>query len=348
VNVLVTGSTGFIGARLCRALVESGHRVRAFHRPSSTLRLLDGLDVEHALGDLSLPETVQAAMQGIEAVFHAAAWMGGSEPGRLYAVTVEGTRTVMQAALKAGVKRLVHTSSVAALGVPGLHSPTLLNEYHTWNYRPEYYPYGYAKYLAELEVQKGVAQGLDAVIVNPSLVFGPGDIYRQSKSIVNLVASRRLSVAVEGGINAVHLADVVGGHLAALERGRTGERYILGGENLTHLELLQRIAQVVGAPPPSMTLPARLLRSLSGPAGLLQSFLDLPVSADILHLAGYFFYYDMRKAQVELGLPEPRPITDAIREAFLWFSPSGKPVSVHQDTIPLSGPPPEETEPKNK
>ena len=338
-NMLVTGSTGFIGARLCRALVEGGHRVRAFHRPSSTLRLLDGLEVEHALGDLTQPETVQAAMQGIEVVFHAAAWMGGNEPGRLYSVTVEGTRTVIQAALKAGVKRLVHTSSVAALGVPELHPASLLNENHTWNYRPDYYPYGYAKYLAELEVQKGVAQGLDAVIVNPSLVFGPGDIYRQSKSIVNMVASRRLSVAVEGGINVVHLADVVDGHLAAFERGRTGERYILGGENLTHLELLQRIAQIAGVPPPSMSLPAGLLRAMSGPARLLQTFLDLPVSADIFNLAGYFFFYDLRKAQVELGLPEPRPVAEAIREAFLWFSPSGRPVSVHQNTIPLGGPP---------
>jgi dihydroflavonol-4-reductase len=252
----------------------------------------------------------------------------------------------MQAALKAGVKRLVHTSSVAALGVPELYQPALVNENHTWNYRPDYYPYGYAKYLAELEVQKGVAQGLDAVIVNPSLVFGSGDIYRQSRSIVNLVASRRLSVAVEGGINVVHVADVIDGHLAALERGRTGERYILGGENLSHLELLQGIAQIVGVTPPSMSLPAGLLRALSGPARLLQAFLDLPVSADILHLAGYFFFYDLRKAQVELLTSEPRPVAEAIREAFHWFTPSGRPVSVHQNTIPLSGPPRDEHGPK--
>ena len=118
-------------------------------------------------------------MQGIEVVFHAAAWMGGhDQPGRQYAVTVEGTRNMLQAARKAGVRRVVHTSSVAALGVPDAarqpNEAQLMNENHTWNYRPDYYPYGYAKYLAELEVQKAVAQGLDVVIVNPTLVFGAG------------------------------------------------------------------------------------------------------------------------------------------------------------------------------
>src|SRR5512142_1632231 len=124
-NVLVTGSTGFLGAQLCRELLAQGHLVRAFHRASSPMRLLEGLEVEHALGDLTQPETIQAAMEGIEAVFHTAAWMGGhDQPGRQYAVTVEGTRNVMQAARKAGVKRVIHTSSAAALGVPrDLHNP---------------------------------------------------------------------------------------------------------------------------------------------------------------------------------------------------------------------------------
>jgi dihydroflavonol-4-reductase len=318
-KILVTGSTGFIGASLCRALLDAGHQVHAFHRATSSLRLLDGLDVEHVIGDLTQPETIQDAMVGIEAVFHAAAWMGDSEPGKLYSITVEGTREVVQAARKAGVQRFVHTSSVAALGVPTLGLTSLLNETHTWNFRPDYYPYGYAKYLAELEVQKAVAQGLNAVIVNPTLVFGPGDIYRQSKSVVNQVATRKLAVAVEGGINAVHIADVVAGELAAFERGKTGERYILGGENLTLLELIQTIARATSVPVPAMVLPARLVRALSGPIGLLHNFLDLPVTVDVLHLAGYYFYYDTRKAQVDLGLPEPLPAEEAIRAAYNWF-----------------------------
>jgi dihydroflavonol-4-reductase len=318
-RALVTGSTGFIGSQLCRGLIEAGHNVRAFHRSSSTLRLLEGLDVEHAVGDLTQPATLQSAMQDMEVVFHAAAWMGSSEAGRLYAVTVEGTRDLLAAARKAGVQRVVHTSSAAALGVPENGAATLLNENHTWNWRPDYYPYGYAKYLAELQVQKAVAQGLDVVIVNPSVVFGAGDIHRQAQSIISQVAGRKLGVAVEGGVNAVHIGDVVAGHLAALERGKTGERYILGGENLTFLELLEKIAKVVGAPAPNLVLPAGLVRAAGGLAGLLHNFLDLPISPELFHMAGYYFYYDTRKAQVELGLPPPRPVEEAIAEAVEWF-----------------------------
>lgn len=322
-KVLVTGSTGFIGSHLCRGLVERGHSVRAFHRPTSKLRLLDGLDVEHALGDLTQPETLSTAMEGIEAVFHAAAWMGGPEQGgRQYAVTVEGTRSLLQAALHGGVRRVVHTSSVAALGIPDAYGDpsALLDERHTWNYRPDLYPYGYAKYLAELEVQKAVALGLDAVIVNPSLVFGAGDLYRQAQSLITQVAERRLAVGIEGGINCVHIADVVAGHLAALERGATGERTILGGENLTHMQLLALIAEVTGVPAPNQVLPTRLLRAAAGPAELLQSFLHLPVAANLLRLAGNYFFYDTRKMQTELGIESTRPVRDAIAEAHAWFN----------------------------
>lgn len=323
---LVTGSTGFVGAHVVHGLLERGYRVRAFHRATSLMRLLDGLEVEHAIGDLTQPETIQAAMEGVDVVFHAAAWMGGSSPaGRQYAVTVEGTRDVLAAARAAGVRRVVHTSSVAALGVPNEISDGvtgLMNESHTWNFRPDFYPYGYAKYLAELEVQKAVASGLDAVIVNPSLVFGGGDVYRQSGSIITQVAERRITVAIEGGVNCVHIDDVVAGHLAALERGATGERYILGGENLSILELLSLIAEVTGVPAPNLVLPGWLVRSLGGPAHLLQGFLNVPISIDLLRLAGYNFFYDRSKAETVLGLTNCRPVREAIEEAAAWFQPS--------------------------
>ena len=322
-NVLVTGSTGFVGSHLVRGLLSRGHRVRAFHRASSNLRQLEGMEVEHALGDLTQPDTLDAALQGIEVVFHAAAWMGGAEQGgRQYAVTVEGTRSLLQAARRAGVRRFIHTSSVAALGIPAGQNGSLelIDEAHSWNYRPDHYPYGYAKYLAELEVQKAVALGLDAVILNPSLVFGAGDVYRQAGSIIRQVAEKRVSVAIVGGVNCVHIADVVEGHMAALECGRTGERYILGSENLTHLELLRMIADVTGTAAPNLVLPTRLVRRLAGPARLMQSFLNLPVSADLLHMAGYFFFYDTRKADKEFGLAEHRPVREAIQEAYDWFT----------------------------
>ena len=206
-KILVTGSTGFIGAALCRALVMRGHSVRAFHRPTSNLLLLNDLPVEHVLGDMTQPETIQAAMQGMEAVFHTAATLGGGGrdlAGRMYTVTVEGTRTILRFAREAGVQRVVLTSSVAALGVPErfphgeMHAPVpVMNENHTWNLRPDYWPYGYAKYLAELEVQRAVAGGQDAVIVNPTVVFGAGDIYSAPNRLEASrdVSCRRLFVA---------------------------------------------------------------------------------------------------------------------------------------------------------
>ena len=318
-KILVTGSTGFIGSNLCRALVEAGHSVRAFHRPASSQRGLEGLPVEHVIGDLTQLETLEPAMAGVEAVFHVAAFMGGRQSGKAYAVTVEGTRAVARAALSARVSRLVHTSSVAALGIPETQQISLLDENHTWNYRPERYSYGYAKYLAELEIQKAITQGLDAVIVNPTLVFGPGDQYRKASSLVVQIARRKLTFATEGGINAVHLDDVVSGHIAALERGRSGHRYILGGENLTYLALLQIAARAAGVPAPSTVIPARVLHALAGPLSLFENFLSLPLPADLFYLAGYYFYYNLSKAASELDLPAPRPAEEAIHSALDWF-----------------------------
>ncbi|MBP7228100.1 MAG: NAD-dependent epimerase/dehydratase family protein [Longilinea sp.] len=325
-NVLVTGSTGFLGAALCHALVQAGHNVRAFHRPTSTLKLLEDLPgIEHALGDLTQPESILPAMQDIEIVFHCAAQLDHRRQpsGRMYAVTVEGTRAVLKAAQRAGVRRVLHTSSVAALGLPENNTPAPMNEHHSWNCRPHLWPYGYTKHLAEMEVQRAVAEGMDVVILNPSYIIGPGDIYRQSSSLLIQVAQQRLRLTTEGGLNVVHLQDVIAGHLAAMERGQRGERYILGGQNLQHTVLLQKIAQAAGVPAPNSLIPAGLLRSLSGPLSLLESFLDLPVSASLLRQAGLYFYYETRKAQVGLRLPPPRPIEDAITQALDWFARMG-------------------------
>ncbi len=324
-RVLVTGSTGFIGAALCRALLANGHQVRAFHRPTSNPRLLLDLPVEHALGDLSRPETLDDAAAGMEVVFHAAAQLGRSGEGlaRMYAITVEGTRALLQACRRAGVERLVYTSSVAALGVPekAPHAAgaMLMDENHSWNYRPDHWAYGYTKHLAEMEVQKAVAEGLDAVIVNPSYVLGAGDVYRQSSSLIVRVAQGRQPVLTEGGLNFVHLDDVVAGHLAALERGRTGERYILGGENLSIPKIVEKIAAVAGVSAPRVMLPPGLLRRLAIPLGWLEGFLDLPVPAQYFRQAGDYYYYDIRKAKDELGLLPPLPVDAAIRAAYEWF-----------------------------
>lgn len=329
-KALVTGATGFIGSHLCRALKARGWSVRAFHRPDSKLDGLQGLDVEHAAGDVTDIGSVERAMRGIEVVFHTAAKMGRSnKPQGMYTVTVEGTRNVLSAALRAGVRRVVHTSSVAALGVPleipttraGIHPEILcMDENHTWNFPSEWWRYGHAKYLAELEVQKAVARGLDVVITNPTVVIGPGDLNRISGNILIQVARGRVPVAVPGGLNVIHIQDVIRGHLLALERGKTGERYILGGENLPHLRFLQIAAAVTGARPPIFTVPAGLARSVAAAidlTGRIGSF--FPVGSASLRRAGYFFYYDTGKAEGQLGLQASLSVHQAVEDACRWF-----------------------------
>jgi dihydroflavonol-4-reductase len=355
-KILVTGSTGFIGSQLCRALVEQGHRVLAFHRSSSSLRGLEGIPgcheqpalspvagcLEHILGDLNQADTLAAALQGVEVVFHTAGLTNpGAQAARLYNVNVEGTRNLLQAAQAAGVRRVVHTSSVSALGVP-LVGSLPVDENHAWNFAPQNWPYGYSKYLAEMEVQKTVATGLDVVIVNPSVVIGAGDFYNGPRSIVARAARRQIPFAVEGGLNVVHIADVVAGHIAAIQKGRRGERYLLCGQNLSHLEFIQAICAAASVPAPSVVLPAGLARALPGVLNLLQSVMDFPVPAGMLHLAGYHFYYNGEKARGELGLPEPRPAAGAIAEELAWLkeqqSASRPRASQPLKTVPMAEP----------
>jgi dihydroflavonol-4-reductase len=324
-RVLVTGSTGFIGSQLCQALCRQGYQVLAFHRPTSSLRGLEGLPVEHILGDITQPASLEAALQGVQIVFHVAALLGWEgDPKRVYTVTVNGTRNVLQAALQAGVNRLIHTSSVAALGIPAIEALKnnripLLDENHTWNCPPGWYTYGHAKYQAELEVQKAVAKGLDVVTLNPSGVFGAGDVYRQSNSVILQVARGRVPVSITGGWNVIHVDDVTAGHLVALEHGRKGERYILSSQNLTFHYFLQMIAEVTGSVPPRIVLPTWTARLLAKPIRLVQPFIELPASSSLLGLAGRHFYYTSAKAERDLGWRPTRTARQAIEEAYAWF-----------------------------
>jgi dihydroflavonol-4-reductase len=303
--------------------VERGERVRAFHRPDSPLTNLEGLDVEHVIGDITWPETVEAAMPGVEVVIHTASQLSLRKGiPYLYKATVEGAHNVMQAALKAGVNRLVHTSSSAAMGLPiekNDHVPYLIDENHTWNYIPKYWPYGHAKYLAELEVQKAIAQGLEAVIVCPTVVIGAGDINLISGNLILHVAKHQVAVGVTGGLNAVHVDDVVRGHLAALECGRNGERYILGNQNLTHMELIKLIATVTDSPVPYIVLPGRIMRHLSRPVSIARRLFHLPIGGSTARRTGYLFYYSIEKARTELGLSGLLPLRQAVEEAYAWY-----------------------------
>ncbi len=301
--------------------------MRAFHRSNSNLELLQGLDVEPIVGDLADINSLINAAHGIDVIFHCAAQLGQTPDSNIMiTATVNGTRNVLQAALANGVQRVIHTSSIAALGIPPHRRSTqfyFLDETHSWNYRSEWWMYGHTKYLAELEVQKAVAQGLDVVIVNPTIVLGAGDIHRVSGSVVIFLAKHTLPVAVEGGANIVHITDVVDGHLAALNFGKTAHRYILGGENLSHFDFLSRVAKVVQSSPPKWIIPAGVLKALSPTFPALEKLIPLPISTTLLRLAGYYFYYDTNKSHQELHLPPPRPIDDAILQCYQWYLEKG-------------------------
>ncbi len=322
--VLVTGASGFIGSALCRLLVDAGYQVRAFYRPrpgNEIPSLLKGLDLDHCLGDITDFASIQKAISGVDVVFHAAAKMGsGGKPEVLYAITVGGTRNILQACTQAGVRRVVHTSSVAALGVPGWGGrprPHPIDENHTWNFPADWWRYGHAKYLAELEVQKAVAGGLDVVIVNPSVVIGAGDIHLINGDVIFKVASGRFPISLPGGLNIVHIQDAVRGHLAALELGSRGERYILAGENLTYLQFHREVANLVGVKPPQRVIPGALIRFLAGPLSLAGRF--LPISVSMLRRMGYFSYFDRQKSARELQMPEPLPARVAIQDSLTWY-----------------------------
>ena len=255
-RVLVTGATGFVGGQVAAALVRRGDRVRVLRRETSKTIALDGLDVEHIYGDILERDAVDAAVRGCDVVFHIAAissyWRARRE--EVYRVNVQGTRMVLDACLAAGVPRVVYTSSVAALGVP--RNGRLADETQSLSRAEERWAYAHSKHLAEREVRDAVAHGLSAVIVNPAVVIGPGDHNQISGSMIVEMAKRPFPAAPPGGVSMVDIDAVVQGHLSAAERGRTGERYILAGENLTYNEIMVVIAAIVGRRAPRWTIPA--------------------------------------------------------------------------------------------
>lgn len=265
-KTLVTGATGFIGSELVRQLVQKGYDVRILRRRTSSLDLLGTVSsqVEHIIGDLRDPISIQHAVQGVSSILHVAAFVGF--PGKkgqhkMHAVNVEGTAHVVNAALAAGTDRLVHTSSIAALGPPA-QAKTTITENTRWRETDHTSTYARSKHQAELEVYRGHAEGLDTVIVNPSLVFGPEDPHTPVMQLINRLQQEKLPAVPPGSTNVVDVQDVAAGHIAALEQGRSGERYLLGSENLSWHEIARILSKALGTAPPRRTLPPTLLKGL--------------------------------------------------------------------------------------
>jgi dihydroflavonol-4-reductase len=322
---LVTGASGFVGANIIAALNQAGWQARALLRCTSSLAALDGLAYEPALGDVTDPKSLAAAMEGCDAVFHAAGVVAdywSQDASLTYRVNVDGTRHVVEAALAARVPRLVFTSSQAALGFGDRQTP--IDETHSFNLAPAVYPYGHSKYLAEQVVLGAVRRGLHAMIVNPSVVLGPRDATLYNSRIILEVQAGRLPLVPPGGVNVVDALDVAHGHLLALERGRPGERYLLTGHNVTALHLFRQIAAVLGVRGPAGAIPERLV-------GPLAAALDganrlsprrLPLAGDVLRFGSRFLYADNRKAVAELGWTVV-PLEETIQRAVAWLREVG-------------------------
>ena len=263
-TVLVTGATGLLGSVLTRQLVDDGTPVRIFRRERSSLGLLGGVAdrVEHAVGDLRDVRSLVRAMDGIDRVYHVAAKIGTAARDRaaLRAVNVAGTANVVNAANHVGVDRLVHTSSIAALGRP-MEPDAVLDETAAWRDAPSGSDYAQSKYDAEREVHRSIAEGLDAVIVNPALIFGVGRSGENTRRIVDAVRRGWVLAVPPGGTNVVDAADVAAGLRAALRHGTTGERYILGSENRSWHEIVSTLAEAFGVEPPRRIVPPALLRA---------------------------------------------------------------------------------------
>lgn len=324
---LVTGATGLVGSAVLRYLITAGHRVRALARPNSDRRNLSGLDCEIVEGDLAEPETLERAVRGCEALFHAAAdyrlWV--PDPERMRAVNVHGTVSLIRSATAAGVSRIVYTSSVATLRLSENGSPA--NEESRAELSDMIGPYKRTKFLAEQEVERLVAQeGAPVVIVKPTAPFGPGDVRpTPTGRIVVDAASGRMPAYMDTGLNVVHVDDVAAGHWQAYKKGAVGASYILGGENRTLRWILETIAELTGQPPPRIRLPYWFVIPVAYISEGIARFTpsgEPRVIVDSVRMARKLMYFSSEKARRQLGYA-PRPAVNALRDAVEWFTQHG-------------------------
>jgi dihydroflavonol-4-reductase len=324
-KVLLTGATGFIGGHLLQALLEAGAETRCLVRSESPRRNLDGLDVEVVTGDLRDAESLKRALRGCELAFHCAAdyRLYSKRPVELYESNVQGTRNLMQAAAEAGVRRVVYTSSVGTLGLHADGSPA--NEETPVAVEDMVGHYKRSKYLAERVADEWVEKGLTVVIVNPSTPVGEGDLKPTAtgQMIVDFL-NRKTPAYVDTGLNLIDVHDVALGHVRAAERGRTGQKYILGNRNMSLREIYLTLGSLTGLPAPRLKVPHWLPL---GWAALDTGFARLAgrtpgVSLEAVRLSRHRMYFDAGKAVRELNLPQTA-VEEALQRAVVWFRTNG-------------------------
>jgi dihydroflavonol-4-reductase len=324
-KALVTGATGFVGGAVARALVRAGRDVRVLARPDADLRNLEGLNVERLAGDLRDPASLRKALEGCGHLYHVAAHyaLWAKDPAIFYDINVTGTRNLLEAAHAAGIERTVYCSTIGAIGLPaggGLgteETPVSLAQMAGH--------YKRSKYLAEQEVLKMAKEGLPVVIVNPSAPVGAGDVKPTptGQVIVDFMKGR-MPAYIETGMNLIDVDDVATGHLLAMEKGRQGERYILGCRNLMLREVFEILSKLTGIGAPSVKLPRLAILPLAYANHWLANLTGVPprIPLEGVKMAKYKMHYDCRKAVRELGLPQTPPDV-ALEKAVKWFREHG-------------------------
>ncbi len=324
-TVLVSGANGFVGSAVVRALRRHGYAVRALVRPGSDIANLDGLDVEIVHGDLLDPASLQRALQGCEGLFHVAAdyRLWARDPRAIRRTNVRGTHHILLAGTRAGVKRIVHTSSVATLGLREDGTPA--DEDTPSRYASMIGDYKRSKFLAEALARRCAQRGHDIVIVNPAAPVGPRDRKPTPTGRMILDAARgRMPAWVDTGLSIVHVDDVAEGHVLAYQRGLCGRRYILGGENLGLRDILSTVAQLAGRRAPVIRLPHAAVLPV---AYLAEAWARIggrepAVTVTGVKLSRHRMYFSSRRAETELGY-HARPARDALADAVKWFRDHG-------------------------
>jgi dihydroflavonol-4-reductase len=325
-QTLVTGATGFVGSAVAKALRDAGFLVRALVRPGSPRAHIAGLELELVEGDLRDPTSIARAMRGARYVFHVAAdyRLWARDKREIYAANVDGTRNIMQEALRAGVERVVYTSSVATLALRPNDEPA--DETRPLSEDQGIGAYKRSKIAAERLVEAMVANdGLPAVTVNPSTPIGPRDVKpTPTGRIIVEAACGRIPGFVDTGLNLVHVDDVAEGHLAALRRGAIGERYILGGTNVPFADMLADIARFVGRNPPRLRIPRAVALPVAYAAeGMARLTGREPfATVDGIRMSEHRMFFTAAKAERELGF-RARPYRQGLEDAIHWFREAG-------------------------
>ena len=324
-KALLTGATGFVGGAVVRTLIRAGIDVRVLARPESDLQNLEGLAVERAAGDLRHPASLRSALTGCQQLYHVAAHyaLWAKDPSIFYDVNVAGTKNIMEAAREAGTERIVYCSTIGAIGLP--HGGGLGTEKTPVSLDHMAGHYKRSKFLAEQEVLKLAGGGLPVVIVNPSAPVGAGDVKPTptGQVIVDFMKGR-MPAYIETGMNIVDVDDVAAGHVLAMQKGRIGERYILGNRNLMLREVFEILSRLTGIKAPSIKLPRLAILPLAYVNQWISNLTGHPprIPLEGVKMAKYKMHYDCSKAIRELGIPQTPPEV-ALEKAVRWFRDHG-------------------------